>query len=247
MANICRRGSRNHNFDPRAGRIFRRVRKPQIHCHTEHYITICTPSRLQLSLRTRLIPECSMHHFRVAMNCAFSPKQLSTRSITAHLFGPMANSDSAGFSVAPGDEIVSDSRCFVCGMGNIGGLRVRFFRQGDDCAIAECKPDKAFTGYDGLLHGGVASSLLDEIMIKAVLAHGKLVVTAKMTVRYHRPILMDSNLNLKGKIVGQRGRIFDTEGVITDSNGQVLTSATGRYVELTAARREQLLRSLGRN
>lgn len=181
------------------------------------------------------------------MNCAISQKQQSTRSSAARIFGSMEDSDSAGFSVRPGDEIVSDSRCFVCGIGNLGGLRVRFFRQGDDSAIAECKPDKAFTGYDGLLHGGVASSLLDEIMIKAVLAHGKLVVTAKMTVRYHRPVFMDSNLILKGKIVGQKGRIFDTEGVLTDSNGEVLTSATGRYVELSGARREQLMRSLGRD
>lgn len=159
----------------------------------------------------------------------------------------MADSGSIDFSVTRGEEIVSDSRCFVCGMSNIGGLQVRFFRQGNSGATAECKPDKAFTGYDGLLHGGVASSLLDEIMIKAVLAHGKLVVTAKMTVRYHRPVLMGKKLILRGKIVGEKGRIFDTEGVLIDSSGLVLTSATGRYVELSGARRDRLMQSLGRS
>jgi uncharacterized protein (TIGR00369 family) len=159
----------------------------------------------------------------------------------------MTDSNSIDFSVPPGEEIVSDSRCFVCGMGNTGGLRVRFYRQGKDSAMAECMPDKAFTGYDGLLHGGVASSLLDEIMIKAVLANGNLVVTAKMTVRYHHPVLMGQKLILTGKISEHKGRIYDTEGILADSTGRTLTSATGRYVQLSGARRDELMKSLRRS
>lgn len=157
----------------------------------------------------------------------------------------MGNSN-LDFAVAPGEQIVADSRCFVCGLKNDGGLQINFYREGDKAAVARCRPDRRFMGYDGLVHGGVASALLDEIMIKAILGRGKLVVTARMTVSYHKPIRLDVPLTLRGNIKEERGRIVETEGVILDDAGEVLTSATGTYVELSGKRRLELERSLGR-
>jgi uncharacterized protein (TIGR00369 family) len=143
-----------------------------------------------------------------------------------------------------GDEIVSYSQCFVCGLDNPAGLRVRFFRAGEDEAVATCEPDRVFAGYHGLLHGGVASSLLDEIMIKAVLARSKLAVTARMTVNYHRPVPLGTRLTLRGRIRNQRGRIFETEGWLADPDGTRLVSASGTYVVVTGAQKAALERSL---
>lgn len=150
------------------------------------------------------------------------------------------------FAVAPGEQIVSDSRCFVCGMKNDGGLQINFFRDGDKAAVARCRPDRRFMGYDGLIHGGVAGALLDEIMIKAILGRGKLVVTARMTVNYHKPIRMNETLTLRGTIKEERGKIVETEGVILDDAGVMLSSAVGTYVELTGKRRAELEQSLGK-
>jgi uncharacterized protein (TIGR00369 family) len=150
------------------------------------------------------------------------------------------------FAVAPGEQIISDSRCFVCGMKNDGGLQISFYREGDKTAVARCRPDRRFMGYDGLVHGGVAGALLDEIMIKAILGRGKLVVTARMTVSYHKPIRMDVPLTLRGTIKEERGKIVETEGVILDDAGDVLSTAIGTYVELTGKRRTELEQSLGK-
>jgi len=157
----------------------------------------------------------------------------------------MSNSN-LDFAVAPGLQIVADSRCFVCGLKNEGGLQINFFREGEKSAVARCRPDRRFMGYDGLVHGGVAGALLDEIMIKAVLGRGKLVVTARMTVSYKKPIRLDVPLTLRGTIKAERGRIVETEGAILDDAGEVLTTATGTYVELTGKRRAQREQALGR-
>ena len=149
------------------------------------------------------------------------------------------------FSVPPGGEIVSDSRCFVCGQKNVGGLRIRFYRDGDTGARATCEPERTFTGYDGLLHGGISSALLDEIMIKAVLAQGRIVVTARMTTNYHKPVPIGARIELEGRLVRQRGRLFETEGWIRDARGEVLVSAVGSYIELTGERRRRLASSIG--
>jgi len=148
------------------------------------------------------------------------------------------------WAVASGEEIISDSRCFVCGVNNPGGLQVRFFRKGEDSALAICDPDITFMGYDGLLHGGVAASLLDEIMIKAVLAAGRLVVTGRMTVKYHAPITLGAPLHLDGRIISNRGRLYETEGRIFRDENALLATASGTYVELTGEARERLTESL---
>ena len=149
------------------------------------------------------------------------------------------------FSVPPGGEIVSDSRCFVCGQKNLGGLRVRFFRSGEDGAAATCEPERTFTGYDGLLHGGVSAALLDEIMIKAVLAQGRIVVTARLNTNYHKPVPIGAKITLEGRISRRRGRLFETEGWLRDAQGEVLVSAEGTYIELTGERKRKLQRSIG--
>lgn len=149
------------------------------------------------------------------------------------------------FAAAEGEEIVSDSRCFVCGLKNVGGLQVRFFRTGERTARAECTPDQPFMGYDGLVHGGITASLLDEVMIKAVLGCGEVVVTARMTVHYHRPVPMGENLLLTGEITADRRRMIDTVGNMYDSRGTKLASATGTYVKVTGAEKERLMASIG--
>ena len=175
----------------------------------------------------------------------FAPAPLGVDAAGRHRYTvPMSNSN-LDFAVKPGEPIVSDSRCFVCGLKNDGGLRIVFYRQGDAAAVARCLPDQRFMGYDGLLHGGVAGALLDEIMIKAVLSRGRLVVTGRMTVNYHKPIRLGAPLTLQGTITRERARIVETKGTIADDEGTVLASATGIYVEVTGEQRDQLAGSLG--
>jgi uncharacterized protein (TIGR00369 family) len=171
-------------------------------------------------------------------------ESLSTLRVSTSYIGQMKQDEKNGLAVASGEEIVSDSRCFVCGLNNVGGLQVRFFRKGEDAAEAMCDPEITFMGYDGLLHGGVAASLLDEIMIKAVLAAGRLVVTGRMTVKYHAPITLGSPLRLDGRIVTRRGRVFETEGRIFRGEDAPLATAIGTYVEVTGETQERLMASL---
>jgi uncharacterized protein (TIGR00369 family) len=156
----------------------------------------------------------------------------------------MTDASDIGSDETQGEEIVSYSHCFVCGMDNPSGLRVRFFQAGDGEAVATCEPDSVFAGYHGLLHGGVASTLLDEIMIKAVLAQSRLAVTARMTVNYHKPVPLGTKLTLRGRICRRRGRIFETEGWLADPGGTRLVSAAGTYVVVTGKQKAALEQSL---
>jgi uncharacterized protein (TIGR00369 family) len=140
-------------------------------------------------------------------------------------------------------EIVRYRRCFVCGDENQHGLKAKFFEH-EGGAITEVLAEPGFEGYHGLYHGGVLASLLDEVMIKAVLARGVFAVTAEMTIRYKKPVPIGARIRLTGKIVGRRGRVFDTEGEATGADGVVFATASGRYLEAGTELKSQLTQAL---
>ena len=129
------------------------------------------------------------------------------------------------------EEIIKYSGCFVCGDEHPEGLRIKFFRDGDD-AIADCIAEPKYQGYKGIYHGGLVSTLLDEIMARAVLAIQRFAMTVEMTCRYKKPVPVGEKLRLTGRIVSHRGRLFETAAEVTGADGTVYATATGKYLEV---------------
>ena len=140
-------------------------------------------------------------------------------------------------------EILKYSNCFVCGEKNIGGLKARFFYDGEK-AFTEIEASPDFEGYHGIYHGGVISSLLDEVMIKAILAKDLYVVTAEMTVRYKKPVTVGTRLIVSGQLTHQKGRMFFAEGILKDNTDTIYATATGKYIEADESLRAQLMKSI---
>ncbi|MCK4573586.1 MAG: PaaI family thioesterase [candidate division Zixibacteria bacterium] len=137
-------------------------------------------------------------------------------------------------------EIVKYSHCFVCGDKHEHGLKAKFYFDGTK-AITEIVASKEFEGYRGIYHGGIISSLLDEVMIKAILAQDKYVVTAEMTVRFVAPVRVGERVRLTGEIIKNKGRIFHAIGEAKGPDGQVYATATGKYIEARPELKEILM------
>lgn len=140
-------------------------------------------------------------------------------------------------------EVSKYSHCFVCGDQNPIGLKAKFMFDGEQ-AITELTADERFEGYRGIYHGGIISALLDEVMIKAILAEDIFAVTAEMTVRYHRPARVGDHLTFTGKKTTRKGRLYVTEGAVTTQNGDVLATATGKYIEAKGDFKDELTNSV---
>ena len=140
-------------------------------------------------------------------------------------------------------EIVKYSRCFVCGDQNEHGLRARFFEDGDQ-VITDLVTEPSFEGYRGIYHGGIISTLLDEVMIKAILARDILAVTGEITVRFRQPIGIGVRLRLAGRIVRVKKRVYVTEGEAVGEDGTVFATAKGSYIEAPPELRSTLAESL---
>ena len=136
-------------------------------------------------------------------------------------------------------EIVRYHKCFVCGENNHHGLKAKFYWDGAK-AFTELSAEEVFEGYPGIYHGGIISTLLDEVMIKAILADEIYAVTAELTVKYKRPVKVGDRLKFTGWVESSKGRIYYTVGEVTDETGNLFATATGKYLEAKDDLRESL-------
>jgi uncharacterized protein (TIGR00369 family) len=141
------------------------------------------------------------------------------------------------------EEVLKYSGCFVCGDKNDNGLKARFYYDGEQ-AVTEVSALEQFEGYRGIYHGGIVSTLLDEVMIKAILALDRYVVTAEITVRFLQPVRIGEKIRLVGWVTKSKGRVFFTEGQATGENGQVYATAIGKYIEADDELKAALINSV---
>ncbi len=140
-------------------------------------------------------------------------------------------------------EIVSYKKCFVCGLQNAGGLKARFLFDGTQ-AFTEMTASEQFEGYQGIYHGGILATLLDEVMIKAILARGIFAVTAELTVRFKRPVTTGDRIRFSGKVTSVKGRLYATEGEAVGDDERPYATATGLYMEAKPELRDRLKTSV---
>lgn len=140
-------------------------------------------------------------------------------------------------------EIAKYSGCFVCGENNEYGLQVKFFFN-DGRATAECTARKQFEGYHNVFHGGITSTLLDEVMIKALLAQDIYAMTVELTVKFLRLVKTGERLYFEGELERRKGRLIFTRGEAHRENGEIIATATGKYLEVNDNLKSDLLKSL---
>lgn len=126
------------------------------------------------------------------------------------------------------EELPSSSGCFVCGQDNPTGLHIRFFTDGE-VAYGEYMSPAGYQGYEGILHGGILSTLLDEVMAKALAVQGITAVTGKLDVRFRKAAPTGEKLLIKGWVKSQKIGSYKVASEITSEEGQVLAEAEGLF------------------
>jgi acyl-coenzyme A thioesterase PaaI-like protein len=123
--------------------------------------------------------------------------------------------------------------CFVCGKHNPNGLQLTFKLDAATGLIqSEFVPQRRHQGYDGMVHGGILASLMDEVMAHSLWQRGIPAVTAKMQLRYRDPVPVGERLIIYGRLLQERGKTAQTEGWLTAADGTRLVEATGTFFKL---------------
>ncbi len=130
-------------------------------------------------------------------------------------------------------KLEDDRYCFACGKENPIGLKL-VFEQQDGVFFTRFIPGKMHQGYKDFLHGGIASTVLDEVMARLLIdIHGLMVVTAKMEVRFRKPVPIESEVTVSAKYTGSEGNFHMANGEIRTAKGLLLVSATGMFAEIS--------------
>lgn len=128
-------------------------------------------------------------------------------------------------------DFVADRMCFACGQDNPVGLKLTFTREGD-AYVSTFVADRVFQGYEGIVHGGILATLLDEIMARYVWEQRGPAATARLNITYRHPAPTGQPIELRGWITAERrhGRVFETAALARLLDGTILAEATGLIV-----------------
>lgn len=124
--------------------------------------------------------------------------------------------------------------CLVCGLENGLGLQARFYDLDSQQVLALFTPADQHQGYPGRLHGGIAASLLDELIGRAIRSrYGEEVwgVTIELNTRYRQPIPLGEPIRAIARLTQESRRHFEGTGEILLADGSVAVEATGRYLK----------------
>ncbi len=124
--------------------------------------------------------------------------------------------------------------CLVCGIENDFGLKTKFYETDNKELIAIFTPHDKLQSYPGVLHGGISATILDETIGRAIMMYGgqsTFGVTIELNVKYKKPVPLGVELKAIGRIVSDKGRIFEGTGELLLPNGEVAVSAEGKYMK----------------
>lgn len=117
--------------------------------------------------------------------------------------------------------------CFGCSMNNSIGLRMQFFEDGDEI-ISEWHPNPDYQGWNSILHGGIQSTLMDEIASWFVFVKLKTFgVTSRINVLFRKPVLIEKgNIILHARLSEIKRNIAFIYVSLFDGEGQLCTDGT---------------------
>lgn len=139
-------------------------------------------------------------------------------------------------------EQPSSRMCFVCGRDNPVGLKLRFFEEPEDQRVrADFTVPDEYQGYPGIVHGGIVSTILDEVSGRAVMmasAGERLFATLQLKVRFHRPTPTETPLSACGWVEKESGVGAKVAGEIQLPDGTVTASCKSVLVDPPEAFKE---------
>lgn len=132
-------------------------------------------------------------------------------------------------------ELQANSRhCFVCGLDNPFGLKLRFFTSRPGEVTAEYTVPERYQGYPGVVHGGIVAAMLDEVLGRTFIGADppRFMYTARLELRYRKNVPVGQRLFLVGRGGNSRGRTATASGEIYDSDGVLLADAEALLVDV---------------
>lgn len=123
-----------------------------------------------------------------------------------------------------------DTMCFGCGKDNPMGLHLHFRTDENGC-YTSFVPQPVHQSYDGRMHGGLISTLLDETMGNyPYMYEHKIAYTARLEVRFRQPVRIGERIHVITKVKRRKGQLLEMTGQVIREDGTVAAEADGKLM-----------------
>ena len=129
-------------------------------------------------------------------------------------------------------QLRDNQGCYVCGANNPSGLGVVFHVDSEAKTIrGRFTPSPAYQGFEGIVHGGILSTLLDEAMVKLAFSLGLPAVSVEITVSFKSPAAPGDELAITGRLTQEHRRLIEAEAKI-EHNAVLIAEAKGKLLKI---------------
>ncbi len=124
--------------------------------------------------------------------------------------------------------------CLVCGMKNKIGLMARFYGLDDGRLISTFTAREEHQSYPGRMHGGIAATILDETIGRAVMSPEVQLwgVTLDFSIKLRKPVPLGEPLRVVGQIDTETKRSFVGCGQLLLPDNTVAVEGRGKYLKM---------------
>jgi acyl-coenzyme A thioesterase PaaI-like protein len=144
-------------------------------------------------------------------------------------------------------ELPHTPNCLVCGRSNPHGLHLALHVDPHTSTVTtHFTPTHDHIGFEGIVHGGLLATILDEAMVWAATWHGKrFCVCGELVTRFKESATVGRPITVTARIDQARKKLITTTAEVrrTDDN-TLLASATGKYVPLDDTRNQAFIATL---
>jgi acyl-coenzyme A thioesterase PaaI-like protein len=124
-----------------------------------------------------------------------------------------------------------DDFCFACGKSNRNGLRLRIVERGDG-VVARIRLPGWAQGYEKIVHGGIVSTILDEMAVWAAYKKGYRSVTGSLNIRIRQAMRVDEEYEAFGTVTAVKYRLIQASARILDKDEQVVALADVKLIRM---------------
>lgn len=126
--------------------------------------------------------------------------------------------------------------CIMCGLDNEYGVRAPFYNMEDGSVMTVFSYREQHQSYPGRVHGGLITSMLDEMGLRALwakeLSEKSFGVTTSLETKYRKPVPYNETIIGKGMIVKDTPRFCTADVALYDKHGAILANGTVHYIKL---------------
>ena len=105
-------------------------------------------------------------------------------------------------------------------------------------------PASEHIGFEGIIHGGILATVLDEAMVWAATWRiRRFCLCGELMVRFRQGAAPGQQLKIEALVETSRPRLVETAGKVFDASGKLLVTASGKYVPLTPEQHQAVIAS----